>query len=73
MQAEAIYARDSVGGGARVIGAALASGLTIADVEEWPERIKAVTAEQINAAAKAVLIEENSITGLLLNKKKKGS
>ncbi len=56
-----------------MIGAALASGLTIADVEEWPERIKAVTAEQINAAAKAVLIEENSITGLLLNKKKKGS
>ncbi len=73
MLAEAIYARDSVGGGARIIGSALASGQTIADVEEWPERIGKVTPEQINQAAKAVLVEKNSITGLLLPKKRKGS
>ena len=73
MLAEAIYARDSVGGGARVIVSDLAAGQTIADVEEWPERIGKVTAEQINQAAKAVLIEKNSITGLLLPKKEKGS
>lgn len=73
MQAEAIYARDSVGGGARVIGAALSSGLTIADVEEWPERIRRVTKDQINAAAKAVLLIKNSVTGLLLPLKKKES
>ncbi len=73
MLAEAIYARDSVGGGARVIGSALAAGQTIADVEEWPERIGKVTAEQLNQAAKAVLIEKNSITGLLLPKKRNGS
>ena len=73
MQSEAIYARDSIGGGARVIGSALAAGHTIADVEEWPERISAVTKEQIDAAAKAILQIKNSVTGLLLNKKKKGS
>ncbi len=73
MLAEAIYARDSIGGGARVIGSALAAGQTIADVEEWPERIAKVTAAQLNAAAKAVLVEKNSVTGLLLPKKRKGS
>jgi zinc protease len=73
LQAEAIYARDSIGGGARVIGAALATGHTIADVEEWPERISAVSRDQVNDAAKAILIEKNSVTGLLLPLKKKGS
>jgi zinc protease len=73
LQAEAIYARDSIGGGARVIGAALATGHTIADVEEWPERINAVNRDQVNDAAKAILIEKNSVTGLLLPLKKKGS
>ncbi len=32
-------------------GTALATGRTIEDVEEWPERIGAVTVEQVNAAA----------------------
>lgn len=73
MQAEAIYARDSIGGGAQVIGSALAAGLTIADVEEWPERINRVTKAQIDQAAKAILREKNSVTGLLLPDKKKGS
>ena len=69
MSASAIYARDSAGRGARVLGAALATGQTIEDVESWPERIEAVTLEQINDAAKAVMIERNSVTGLLLAKR----
>ena len=48
------------------LGAALATGQTIEDVESWPERIEAVTREQINEAARAVMIESNSVTGLLL-------
>ncbi len=70
MSASAIYARDSAGRGARVLGAALAMGQTIEDVESWPERIEAVTLEQINEAAKAVMIESNSVTGLLLAKRR---
>jgi len=60
------YARDSLHTGARVLGSALASGESIADVEAWPQRIAAVTLDQVNAAAKAVLREERSVTGELL-------
>jgi len=65
MQADAVYARDSLGGAARTLGAALTAGRTVQDVETWPERIGAVTVEQVNAAARAVLRPEASVTGLL--------
>jgi zinc protease len=68
MRASAIYARDSLSTGARVIGSSLATGQTIADVEAWPQRIGAVTAAQVNAAARAVLQPERSVTGHLLPK-----
>lgn len=64
--AAAVYARDSLGGGARALGAALAIGLAVEDVEEWPERIRAVTADQVNAALKAVLDPGRSVTSELL-------
>ena len=66
MVRESVYARDNLGVAARVFGAALATGLTVDDVEAWPERIAAVTAEQVNAAARAVLVPETSVTGILL-------
>jgi zinc protease len=66
MLAEAVYARDSLGGAARVFGSALTSGLTVADVEAWPSRIAAVTLEEIHAAARHVLRPERSVTALLL-------
>ena len=69
MRATAVYARDSLSGGARTLGAALAIGLTVEDVEAWPDRIGAVTIEQISAAAKAVLDEGRSVTSYLLSKK----
>ncbi|NQV84678.1 MAG: insulinase family protein [Rhodospirillales bacterium] len=68
MQAQAIFARDSLSAGARTLGAALAIGLTVEDVESWPERIGAVTGEQISAAAKAVLRDSHSVTSYLLGK-----
>ena len=66
MQAAAIYARDSLAGPANIVGAALATGRTVEDVAAWPDRIGAVTAADIQAAARAVLIERNSATGILL-------
>ncbi|MDX1574596.1 MAG: pitrilysin family protein [Kiloniellales bacterium] len=66
--ADAVYARDSLGSGPRIFGRALTTGATVADVESWPERIEAVTVEQVNAAAKAVFVERRSATGLLLPK-----
>ncbi|MGI9498968.1 MAG: M16 family metallopeptidase, partial [Geminicoccaceae bacterium] len=64
--AEAIYARDSMSGAVRSFGIALTTGRTVEDVEAWPERIAAVTAEDVAAAAAAVLAPERSVTGQLL-------
>lgn len=69
MQASAIYARDSLSTGARVLGSALASGRTVEDVETWPESIGAVDAAQVNAAARAVIENSRSVTSLLLPEK----
>ncbi|OIR07929.1 protease 3 precursor [mine drainage metagenome] len=63
---DAAYARDSLHTGARVLGAALAVGDRVADVEAWPERIAAVTPAEVNAAARAVLQARGAVTGLLL-------
>jgi zinc protease len=64
--AEAVYARDSLSGAVRSFGIALTTGRTVEDVEAWPERIAAVTAEEVNAAAAFVLKAEQSVTGKLL-------
>lgn len=66
---DATYSRDSMATAARLFGIALCTGGTIDQVESWPERISAVTAEQVNAAAAAVLAAEHSTTGELLPKK----
>jgi len=63
--AEAVYALDSLATGAHVLGAALASGRTIDDVESWPDRIEAVTTEAVNAAARAVIKGRPSVTAVL--------
>ncbi|MGE0120512.1 MAG: M16 family metallopeptidase [Dongiaceae bacterium] len=68
LQAGAVKARDSLSAPARIVGRALATGSTLDDVEAWPERIGAVTAAQVQAAAKAVFDPNYSVTGLLLPK-----
>jgi zinc protease len=68
LQASAIKARDSLSGPAQLIGRALTTGQTVEDIEAWPDRIGAVTAEAILAAARDVLVLERSVTGLLLGK-----
>ena len=64
--AEAVYARDSLSSAVRSFGIALTTGRTVDDVEAWPERIEAVTAEQVNNAAAFVLKPGHSVTGKLL-------
>ena len=66
MRASAIYARDGLRAAPRVIGRALVTGQTIADVEAWPERVQAVTAAQVLDAARAVFVERRSVTAVLL-------
>ncbi len=57
-----IYALDNVEGLANRYGAALTSGLTVEDVEAWPDILQAVTAEDIMAAAQEVLDPRSSVT-----------
>jgi zinc protease len=64
--AEAIYAQDNQATLARWYGAALSSGLSIEDIRTWPERIRAVTAEQVRAAAQKWLDKKRSVTGYLI-------
>lgn len=61
-----IYLRDSQTAMARRFATALATGRTIEDVEKWPERIEAVTVEDVNRAARTYLKPERSVTGYLL-------
>ena len=65
LRASQIYAQDSVAGLARRYGASLTSGLTVKDVEEWPEILQAVTAEDIMAAATRVFDRNRAVTGWL--------
>jgi len=73
MVAEAVYARDSMSGAVRSFGIALTTGRTVDDVEAWPERIAAVTADDIAAAVDAVLALERSVTGRLLPAEQPGA
>lgn len=66
LRAETVYARDSYHTGAMVFGQVLTTGGKIEDVEAWPQKIAAVTREQVNEAAKRLLRDEKSVTGLLL-------
>ncbi len=68
--ASAVYAQDSQQTMAQIFGEVLATGRSIEDIVAWPDRIQSVTPERVNAAAKAVLRPENSVTGLLLPGKK---
>ncbi|WP_229729186.1 M16 family metallopeptidase [Agaricicola taiwanensis] len=64
--AETIYAQDSQTTLARAYGTTLTTGGTVEDVKEWPSVIEAVSAEEIQAAAKLALQINRSVTGLLL-------
>jgi zinc protease len=64
--AEAIYAQDNQASLARWYGAALTTGLSIDDIRSWPDRIRAVTAEQVRDAAQKWLDKKRSVTGYLI-------
>lgn len=68
LRAAEIYSRDNLMTMAQTFGRALTAGLTVDDVLAWPDRIAAVTADDVMAAARAVLRPEGSVTGVLLPK-----
>jgi zinc protease len=64
--AEAIYAQDNQATLARWYGGGLTTGLSIEDIRSWPDRIRAVTAEQVREAAQKWLDKKRSVTGYLI-------
>jgi len=66
IRAADIYARDDADGRARRYGEGLATGLTIEDVQQWPQILDAVTPEDVVQAAKTVLDRRRAVTGYLL-------
>ncbi|WP_220748526.1 MULTISPECIES: pitrilysin family protein [Jannaschia] len=66
VRAAEIYGRDSLQGRARGYGVALTSGLTVEDVQAWPDVLDAVTEDDIIAAARQVFDMRQSVTGYLM-------
>ena len=66
IRAADIYGRDNVDGLARRYGEALAVGLTVQDVQDWPGVLQSVTAEDVIAAARAVFDRRRAVTGWLM-------
>jgi zinc protease len=64
--AEAVYAEDNQATLARWYGSALAIGQTVEDVRLWPDRIRAVTADAVQNAARTWLDRRHSVTGYLV-------
>jgi zinc protease len=66
MIADYIYAQDNQATLARMYGAALTTGSTVEDVLSRPEKLRAVTAEQVRDAARRYLDRRQSVTGYLV-------
>lgn len=64
--ADVVYSWDDPFTLARMYGAALTTGLTVDTIKEWPDRIRAVTADQVQEAAKKWLATRHSVTGYLI-------
>lgn len=66
LRASEIYALDDAQGLARRYGMALTSGLTVADVQAWPDILQAVTPEQIKDVAARVFDRNSAVTGWIV-------
>jgi zinc protease len=66
LERAAIFARDSIMIPGYAFGVALTTGRTVPDVEEWPERINAVTVDQVNAALRDLVADTHVMTAMLL-------
>jgi zinc protease len=64
--ASAVYARDSQRSMAYAYGEGLMTGLGVEDIHEWPERVAAVTKDDVLAAAKKIFEGTHFVTGELL-------
>lgn len=67
MRADLIYEQDNVQSLAYRYGEALTSGLTIKDVQDWPDVLQAVTADEVIAVSALLQDKTQAVTGWLTN------
>lgn len=67
-RASEVYARDDVQGLAERYGRALTQGLTVEDVQAWPEVLQQVTADDILRVAREVLVPSRAVTSYVTPK-----
>ncbi len=68
-----IFARDKQDSMANIYGSTLATGGNVQDVQQWPDRIRKVTADQVKAVAARYLVLDHSTTGYLLPQTQAGN
>ena len=73
IRASEIYARDSAEGQANEYGEALAIGLTVKDVQDWPKILQEVTVDDVMTVAHEVLNRDHAVTGYLVPKAKEAA
>ena len=66
LRASRIYGEDNIESLARRYGAALTSGLTIADIEAWPDILQAVGEQDVMDAAKMIFDPNKAVTGWIM-------
>lgn len=69
LRAAQIYARDDVNAIGNRYGRALSQGLTVKDIQDWPDILQAVSEQDILEAARDVFVLERSVTGWLMAEK----
>lgn len=66
LKRSAIFARDSLMMPGYAFGMALSTGHAVADVEEWPDRLNAVTTDEVNAALRELAANPKMLVASLL-------
>jgi zinc protease len=66
IEAAQIFEEDNLQGLARSYGVALTSGLTVEDVDEWPDVLAAVTIDEVMEEARRLFTDTSSVTGYLM-------
>lgn len=66
LQDESVYARDSLAGPAMTIGYALASGVSLDDVETWPSRLEGLRPGDAKTALDAYVRGRKGVSGVLV-------
>lgn len=66
LRAARIYAEDNIESLARRYGSALTSGLTLEDIEAWPEILQSVTEEDVISAAREIFDPSKAVTGWIM-------